>query len=220
MTLKCNISPDEKSAKTGQELGKRFRELIRADEYEWSFEELESRIGNPRDALAMSLFQGLKLNLKILVTRELQEKGEMGTDISKMTVKEMAIWLNSIANKFERHDEAVARMAKEQKDEAKATAQNRPEDLTKDKASVSETPLGGIDLNAANLDLQIKRDGKGVPLPLQLQDMEKLRNIQGFVPVIINIVPVTSLPFLSELQGKSQPPQALPAGRQSLVKAS
>ncbi len=63
---------------------------------------------------------------------------------------------------------------------------------------------GGIDLNSANLDLQIKRDGKGVPLPLQLQDMEKLRSIEGFVPVIINIVPVTSLPFLSELQGKSQ----------------
>ena len=59
---------------------------------------------------------------------------------------------------------------------------------------------GGIDLNSANLDLQIKRDGKGVPLPLAQQDMEKLWQIDGFVPVIINIVPVTSLPFLSELQ--------------------
>jgi len=70
----------------------------------------------------------------------------------------------------------------------------------------NSTDVGGIDLNSANLDLQIKRDGKGVPLPLQFQDMEKLRNIQGFVPVIINIVPVTSLPFLSELQ-HSQPAQ-------------
>ena len=85
---------------------------------------------------------------------------------------------------------------------------------------IEEKLRGGIDLNSANLDLRIKRDGKGAPLPPQFQDMEKLRNIQGFVPVIINIVPVTSLPFLSELQGKSQPPQALPAGRQSLVKAS
>ena len=62
---------------------------------------------------------------------------------------------------------------------------------------------GGIDLNSDNLDLQIKRDGKGVPLPLQFQDMEKLRGIEGFVPVIINIVPVVSLPFLSELQQRS-----------------
>ena len=57
--------------------------------------------------------------------------------------------------------------------------------------------------------LEIKRDGKGVPLPLQFQDMEKLQGIQGFVPVIINIVPVTSLPFLAELQQQSQPPQAM-----------
>ncbi len=64
---------------------------------------------------------------------------------------------------------------------------------------------GGIDMNSANMDLQIKRDGKGVPLPLQFQDMEKLRNIQGFVPVIIQIVPVVSLPFLSELREQVKP---------------
>ncbi len=56
---------------------------------------------------------------------------------------------------------------------------------------------GGIDLNAANLDLRIKRDGKGVPLPLLQQDMAMLGRIEGFTPVIIAITPVTSLPFLS-----------------------
>ncbi len=70
-------------------------------------------------------------------------------------------------------------------------------------------PVGGIDLNSANLDLQIKRDGRGVPLPVQFQDMEKLRNIQGFMPVIINIVPLTTLPLLSELKQKFQPYQAI-----------
>jgi len=57
---------------------------------------------------------------------------------------------------------------------------------------------GGIDLNAANLDLQIKRDGKGVPLPVSQQDMAQLARISGFVPRILEIKPVSSLPFLSD----------------------
>ena len=55
------------------------------------------------------------------------------------------------------------------------------------------TPLadnkGGIDLNAVHLNLQIKPDGHGVPLPINRQDMEQLKNIQGFVPEIIEIKP-------------------------------
>jgi hypothetical protein len=52
----------------------------------------------------------------------------------------------------------------------------------------------------ANLDLQIKRDGKGVPLPLAQQDVAQLSRIQGFVPHIIEIKPATSLSILSELR--------------------
>jgi len=73
-----------------------------------------------------------------------------------------------------------------------------------DQATVAETPLGGIDLNAANMDLRIKRDGKGVPLPLALQDMNQLMRVQGFVPEIIEIKPAVNLPILSELQQKLQ----------------
>jgi len=72
----------------------------------------------------------------------------------------------------------------------------------KDKAQL--TP-GGIDMNSANLALQIKRDGRGVPLPLALQDMAQLSRIQGFVPEIIEIRPAVNLPILSELQQKLQP---------------
>ena len=62
---------------------------------------------------------------------------------------------------------------------------------------------GGIDLNSANLRLQdIKRDGKGVPLPLAQQDMAQLIRIQGFEPVIMEIKAVTALPIFSELQQK------------------
>ena len=69
--------------------------------------------------------------------------------------------------------------------------------IEKDKAFTK----GGIDLNAAMLDLQIKRDANGVALPMKFQNVQNI-NIDGFFPVIINITPVTSLPLLSELQKK------------------
>ncbi|MBI5149870.1 MAG: hypothetical protein HZA28_03765 [Candidatus Omnitrophica bacterium] len=57
------------------------------------------------------------------------------------------------------------------------------------------TNPGGIDLNPALLDLQIKRDGNGVPLPLPQQPIETM-HIDGFVPIIINITPIPNLPML------------------------
>jgi hypothetical protein len=66
--------------------------------------------------------------------------------------------------------------------------------------------VGGIDLNSANLNLQIKRDGKGAPLPLVQQDMAQLSHIQGFEPEIIEIKAAMNLPILSELQQKLQSP--------------
>lgn len=50
---------------------------------------------------------------------------------------------------------------------------------------------GGIDFDPTNMDLQIKRDGKGVPLPLPQQNLEQI-NIQGLFPVIINIIPMNA----------------------------
>ena len=65
-----------------------------------------------------------------------------------------------------------------------------------DSAMMSD--VGGIDFNPAHLNLQIKRDGKGVPLPVHQQDIENIQ-IEGLTPVIINITPATyqHLPFLS-----------------------
>lgn len=57
---------------------------------------------------------------------------------------------------------------------------------------------GGIDLNAVNLNLQIKRDGSGVPLPVTIEDLENFQ-INGLVPKIISIEPAQSLPFLNQL---------------------
>lgn len=54
--------------------------------------------------------------------------------------------------------------------------------------------VGGIDLNPVTLDLQIKRDVNGIPLPVMQQPIKDMK-IQGFIPVIINITPV-SVPLL------------------------
>jgi HEAT repeat protein len=67
-------------------------------------------------------------------------------------------------------------------------------DPAKDNAALSQDP-GGISLDAKMLDLQIKRDGNGVPLPISQQSLGNI-NIQGFVPQIISIQPVNLLALL------------------------
>ena len=54
------------------------------------------------------------------------------------------------------------------------------------------TNYGGIDLNSDFLDLQIKRDDNGVPLPLYQQPPLQELRIEGFMPIIIDVVPVRS----------------------------
>ena len=55
---------------------------------------------------------------------------------------------------------------------------------------------GGIDLNPAMLNLQIMRDGNGVALPLPMQPVETMQNIEGFIPVIMQLTPVTTMPMI------------------------
>ncbi|MCC6758799.1 MAG: hypothetical protein IT395_04150, partial [Candidatus Omnitrophica bacterium] len=64
-------------------------------------------------------------------------------------------------------------------------------------ASAPIKNVGGITFDPTKMNLQIRRDGQGVPLPLPQQNLEQI-NIQGFSPVIINIQPVNTqtLPFL------------------------
>ncbi len=61
----------------------------------------------------------------------------------------------------------------------------------------SQAEYGGIDFNPAHLNLQIKRDGKGVPLPVAQQDFSHIR-LEGLTPIILDIKPATlqNLPFL------------------------
>ncbi len=54
-----------------------------------------------------------------------------------------------------------------------------------------DSQVGGIDFDPTNMNLQIKRDGRGVPLPLPEQNLEQI-NVQGLFPVIINITPINA----------------------------
>jgi len=72
---------------------------------------------------------------------------------------------------------------------------NRVEDQT----SLAATRTGGIDLTSIYQDLNIKTDGKGTPLPIEMQNLEQIQ-IDGLVPIIINIVPIPQLPQLLGFQ--------------------
>lgn len=60
---------------------------------------------------------------------------------------------------------------------------------------------GDIDLNSAMLNLQIKRDKKGIPLPVFQQPIDSI-NIEGFFPMIINITPINVLLLLTDFDPK------------------
>ena len=61
-------------------------------------------------------------------------------------------------------------------------------------SSAVGTP-GGINLDPNLIDLQIKRDGNGIALPVYEQPLSTIR-IDGFIPVITDIVPITLPQFL------------------------
>ncbi|MBF0483809.1 MAG: hypothetical protein HQL25_03785 [Candidatus Omnitrophica bacterium] len=62
-----------------------------------------------------------------------------------------------------------------------------------------DDPVGGIDMDSAMLNLQIKRDPNGVPLPMNFQDPAMMQNLKGLMPVIMDItnMPSSMLPNLS-----------------------
>jgi len=60
---------------------------------------------------------------------------------------------------------------------------------------IKKPDVGGINLNPALLDLTIKRDGNGVPLPMTPDEMKSIQ-IDGFLPIIINVTPISNLPLL------------------------
>ena len=69
---------------------------------------------------------------------------------------------------------------------------------------VAEQNVGGIDLNPSLLEIQ--SEGRGIELetPVDMQDLENIQ-IEGFTPVIFQIVPVTNLPLLLGINDLDNP---------------
>ena len=74
--------------------------------------------------------------------------------------------------------------------------------LANEKVNGISTP-GGIDFNSDLLDLQIKRDGKGIPLPIHQQPLQHM-NIEGFIPVIIQMTPI-NVPLMLGVTEQNKP---------------
>ena len=61
---------------------------------------------------------------------------------------------------------------------------------------IQDRKVGGIDMATSKLDLAIRRDKKGFPLPMSQQDLPQLSQVKGFIPVIVGIKSMIGLPFL------------------------
>ncbi|MCK4829606.1 hypothetical protein KA005_78505, partial [bacterium] len=66
---------------------------------------------------------------------------------------------------------------------------------------VASSP-GGIDLNPRNIDIKTRGDGIKIQFPSFNQNLP-INIIDGFVPVIINITPITNIPFLLGVESES-----------------
>ncbi|MDD3374294.1 MAG: methyltransferase domain-containing protein [Candidatus Omnitrophica bacterium] len=69
------------------------------------------------------------------------------------------------------------------------------QDTNDDMPNANDELKGGIDFNAQSFDIKTQGDEIDFDVPLELQNID-FNNIQGFVPVIIDIVPITNIFFV------------------------
>lgn len=69
---------------------------------------------------------------------------------------------------------------------------------------ITRIKVGGIDFNPENLKMNLKKEGDGVQFAPISDEAIQGMNINGFVPVIINVVPATNLPFLLGIKKDDQ----------------
>ncbi|MCR4337461.1 MAG: hypothetical protein NUV91_06620, partial [Candidatus Omnitrophica bacterium] len=54
---------------------------------------------------------------------------------------------------------------------------------------------GGIDFQPAQMNLKIEKGKKIIPASINTKDLKDLQNIRGFIPIMIDIQPIQSLPL-------------------------
>ncbi len=64
--------------------------------------------------------------------------------------------------------------------------------------------VGGIDLNAADKALEIQNQEGEIRFKMDPAMLQQLQNATGFVPVIINIQPLTDVRLFLGLKGADQ----------------
>jgi len=159
---------------------------------------------NTSEKVAIGMQSGSKENLKelsdIIVSMFVQSRREIAEELDlelpEINAKETAALLEFYEVKGPAEVESIA-------------LESKPEIFSSfsDQAILNDKkdPFGGIDLNPALLDMQIKRDGYGFPLPVSQQPIESFQ-IEGLIPVIINVTPAPSLPLLlgSEIEVENE----------------
>ncbi|MEI7999396.1 MAG: hypothetical protein WCH62_07830 [Candidatus Omnitrophota bacterium] len=75
------------------------------------------------------------------------------------------------------------------------------------------TRKGGIDLTPANMNVQTQSNGGDIKLHLDPAILAQLKDAPGFVPVIINILPMVDLRlFLGIKEGDALKPATVASG--------
>jgi len=139
-----------------------------------------------------ALHRGVYFDMRKFYAEAVVALWELGADVDR--VEQELKWLRG-------RDILTRKEISEIRDrikEKEASVNASPEVPELAAASDASQEVGGIALNAKLMDLQIKRDSHGVPLPISQQPLDRI-NIQGFVPQIISIQPVD----LSALLGLS-----------------
>jgi|GEM_PF-1744198 len=179
---------------TGWVLENVLRELSKMDEDEIPGD----LVGHLKDRGLARVGSGLEAIVHILNRSDGQifvpdaqaSVNQNGRQWKAVSVEETRVAMVQMQNPVLLVDQYSAVLVDDQK-ELSATDKAALSSGTKDRNDV-----GGIDLNPQMMNLKIKRDGRGVPLPMSDQSIEALQQIEGFLPVIINVTPVQNLPML------------------------
>jgi len=152
------------------------------------YEDLRSQLDVYEEILRKFESQNIKFSSPII-------NSLMTNTLSEFSITSIigALQENSLSRWFTDVQEYFLMIKDEKNDEIKLSSIYQ--ELRQDRNKV-----GGIDFNPAALDLQIKRDGNGVALPLPQQPVGNMK-IEGFLPVIINITPV-NIPLLLGMSQK------------------
>jgi len=98
--------------------------------------------------------------------------------------------IDSYINGVERLLEKAAEMALEVNKKAAGEAK-ADKAMVVNRKSIDKN--GGIDFSADKVNLEIQNSSQGINLHLDSVQLEELKNVSGFVPVIINIQPIVDI---------------------------